>query len=173
MSKYILALDQGTTSSRSILFGRDGRAVGYGPAGVSADPAVARARRARSRGDLAIAAATGPQARSPRRRSRPPTSPRSASPTSARRPSSGRRRHGKPVANAIVWQSRISAPICERLKSRRARAAVPREDRPVARSVFLRHEDRAPARNTARPARSGPSGAKSCSARSIRSSSGG
>ena len=27
MSRYILALDQGTTSSRSILFGRDGRAV--------------------------------------------------------------------------------------------------------------------------------------------------
>ena len=27
MSKYVLALDQGTTSSRSILFGRDGRAV--------------------------------------------------------------------------------------------------------------------------------------------------
>jgi len=24
---------------------------------------------------------------------------------------------GKPVANAIVWQSRISAPICERLKA--------------------------------------------------------
>ena len=28
MSKYILALDQGTTSSRAIVFGRDGRAVG-------------------------------------------------------------------------------------------------------------------------------------------------
>ena len=27
MSQFILALDQGTTSSRSILFGRDGRAV--------------------------------------------------------------------------------------------------------------------------------------------------
>src|SRR5438552_16889977 len=27
MPQYILALDQGTTSSRSILFGRDGRAV--------------------------------------------------------------------------------------------------------------------------------------------------
>ena len=24
---------------------------------------------------------------------------------------------GKPVANAIVWQSRISAPVCERLKA--------------------------------------------------------
>ena len=24
---------------------------------------------------------------------------------------------GKPIANAIVWQSRISAPICERLKT--------------------------------------------------------
>ena len=27
MTKYILALDQGTTSSRAILFGHDGRAV--------------------------------------------------------------------------------------------------------------------------------------------------
>src|SRR5205814_9200010 len=27
------------------------------------------------------------------------------------------RQTGKPVANAIVWQSRVSAPICERLKA--------------------------------------------------------
>ena len=29
MQRYILALDQGTTSSRAILFGRDGSVAGY------------------------------------------------------------------------------------------------------------------------------------------------
>ena len=43
MQQYILALDQGTTSSRAIVFGRDGRAVAVGPAGVSADPPRCRA----------------------------------------------------------------------------------------------------------------------------------
>ncbi len=46
----------------------------------------------------------------------PPTSPRSASPTSARPSSSGTRRTGKPIHNAIVWQDRRTAPLCAKLK---------------------------------------------------------
>ncbi len=92
MSKFVLALDQGTTSSRAIVFDRSGKAVSSaqqefpqifpGPGHVEHDP----------EGDLVDAAA-----RPRRKRSRAPasarsTSPRSASPTSARRRCCGRRR---------------------------------------------------------------------------------
>ena len=92
MSRFVLALDQGTTSSRAIVFDRSGRVGRDGAAGVPADLSRSRARRARSRGDLVVAAADGAARRSRKRRHHaPPTSPRSASPTSARRRSSGRR----------------------------------------------------------------------------------
>ena len=42
MSRYVLALDQGTTSSRAIVFDRAGAVVLDGPAGVPAT--VSRAR---------------------------------------------------------------------------------------------------------------------------------
>jgi glycerol kinase len=35
--RFVLALDQGTTSSRAIVFDRSGKAVSRGPAGVPAD----------------------------------------------------------------------------------------------------------------------------------------
>ena len=46
--KYVLALDQGTTSSRAILFGRDGRAVAL-PAGTGAPQIAALRVRAHTR----------------------------------------------------------------------------------------------------------------------------
>ena len=64
VSRFILALDQGTTSSRAIVFRHDGAARLVGAAGVPADLPVARARRARSRGDLVVAAADGAARRS-------------------------------------------------------------------------------------------------------------
>src|SRR5437588_4664024 len=113
---YILALDQGTTSSRSILFGRDGRAVATAqqefpqilpsPGHVEHDPEAIwqtqldTARRALAEAKLTAAdvAAIGI------------TNQRETTVL-------WERATGKPVANAIVWQSRISAPICERLKA--------------------------------------------------------
>jgi glycerol kinase len=116
MSQYILALDQGTTSSRSILFGRDGRAVASAqqefpqilpsPGHVEHDPEaiwqsqLATARRVIEEAKLEAkdVAAIGI------------TNQRETTVL-------WERATGKPVANAIVWQSRISAPICERLKA--------------------------------------------------------
>src|SRR5437762_14143486 len=113
---YILALDQGTTSSRSILFGRDGRAVASAqqefpqilpsPGHVEHDPeAIWQSQLDTARRVLAEAKL-------------------SASDVAAIGITNQRettvlweRATGKPVANAIVWQSRISAPICERLKA--------------------------------------------------------
>ena len=116
MSKYILALDQGTTSSRAIVFGKDGRAVGSAqqefpqilptPGHVEHDPeAIWSSQLDSARKALAAAKCT-------------------AAAIAALGVTNQRetvvlweRDTGKPVANAIVWQSRISAPICERLKS--------------------------------------------------------
>ena len=56
MAKYVLALDQGTTSSRAILFNADGTIHTTAKPGVPPDLPIARPRRARSRGDLGLAA---------------------------------------------------------------------------------------------------------------------
>jgi glycerol kinase len=115
--KYVLALDQGTTSSRAILFGRDGRAVSSAqqefpqifpePGHVEHDPeaiwssqlAVARECLARAGAAPADVAAIGI------------TNQRETTVL-------WDRATGKPVANAIVWQSRVTAPICDALRAR-------------------------------------------------------
>jgi glycerol kinase len=115
-SQYILALDQGTTSSRAIVFGRDGREVAVaqqefpqilpGPGLVEHDPEaiwstqldVAREALARARlsaGDIAAIGITNQRETT----------------------ILWERSTGRPVANAIVWQSRVSAGICDRLKA--------------------------------------------------------
>ncbi len=113
--KYILALDQGTTSSRAIVFGKDGRAVSQaqqefpqifpGPAQVEHDPeAIWSSQIAVAREALERAGAT----------------PRdiAAIGIANQRETTvlWERATGKPVANAVVWQSRVSAGICDRLK---------------------------------------------------------
>src|SRR3954470_10643614 len=113
---FVLALDQGTTSSRSILFGRDGRAVASAqqefpqilpsPGHVEHDPeaiwqsqlGTARAVLDKAKAAAADIAAIGI------------TNQRETTVL-------WEKATGKPVANAIVWQSRISAPVCERLKT--------------------------------------------------------
>jgi glycerol kinase len=114
--KLILALDQGTTSSRAILFGHDGRAAGVAqqefpqlypkPGHVEHDPEaiwssqlqVARQCLQQADASAADVAAIGI------------TNQRETTVL-------WDRDSGKPVANAIVWQSRVSAPICDALKA--------------------------------------------------------
>ena len=111
----ILALDQGTTSSRAIAFGRDGRPVASAqqpfeqtfpsPGHVTHDPeaiwgsqlAVAREVVERVGGPERIAALGI-------------TNQRETTIV-------WDRATGAPVADAIVWQSRITAPACERLRA--------------------------------------------------------
>jgi glycerol kinase len=114
-AKYVLALDQGTTSSRAIVFDRQGTIVGLAqqefpqilpaPGIVEHDPeaiwssqlAVAREALAKARIEATDLAALGV--------------------TNQRETTILWDRHtGRPVHNAIVWQSRVSAPICERLR---------------------------------------------------------
>lgn len=116
MSKYILGLDQGTTSSRAIVFGHDGRIVSSAqqefeqilpqPGHVEHDPlAIWNSQLAVGRQALASAgllahdiAAVGV------------TNQRETTIL-------WERDTGRPVANAVVWQSRVSAPICDQLKA--------------------------------------------------------
>lgn len=114
MTKYILALDQGTTSSRAILFGRDGRMAAVAqqefaqilpaPGEVEHDPeaiwdsqlAVARQVLADAQVDSDAIAAIGV------------TNQRETTVL-------WDKSTGRPVANAIVWQSRVSSAICDQL----------------------------------------------------------
>jgi glycerol kinase len=125
----ILALDQGTTSSRAIAFGRDGRPVAIAqqpfeqqfpsPGHVTHDPeaiwssqlAVAQSvvRDVGGAGRIAAIGVTN-------QRETTIVWDRST---------------GVPIADAIVWQSRITAPACERLRAAgheplfRARTGLP------------------------------------------------
>ena len=116
MSRYVLALDQGTTSSRAIVFDRGGRAVAAAqqeypqifpqPGHVEHDPEdiwrtqlqTARDAMARAGAAAADIAAIGV------------TNQRETTVL-------WDRVTGAPVANAIVWQSRVTAGLCDRLKA--------------------------------------------------------
>ncbi len=116
MPKYILALDQGTTSSRAILFDQSGNIVQIAqqefpqifprPGWVEHDPeaiwqsqlrtvrqALAQARI--SPGDIAALGITNQRETTV----------------------VWERKTGKPIANAIVWQCRRTAAICDKLKA--------------------------------------------------------
>lgn len=116
MQNYILALDQGTTSSRAILFDRAGRIVASAqqelpqilprPGEVEHDPeAIWDGQLTTARQALAHAG-VGPEAVA------------AIGITNQRETTIiWDRDTGKPVHHAIVWQSRVSAPICEQLRS--------------------------------------------------------
>ena len=171
---FVLALDQGTTSSRAIVFGRDGRVGRHGPAGVPADLPGPGPRRARSGGDLAIAAADRASEAIAQAPASAPRDIAAIGVTNQRETTVlWEKATGKPVANAIVWQSRITAPICDRLKAAGHEPTFREKTGLVRRRVFLRHEDQAPARHRSTACARAPSAARSCSAPSTRSSSGG
>ncbi|MDZ4818361.1 MAG: glycerol kinase GlpK [Planctomycetota bacterium] len=115
MDQYILALDQGTTSSRAIVFNHSGHIVSCdqqefpqilpSPGIVEHDPeaiwtsqlTVARQAIAKAKLSASDIAAVGI------------TNQRETTIL-------WERDMGRPVTNAIVWQSRLTAPICNELK---------------------------------------------------------
>ncbi|MDA0835958.1 MAG: glycerol kinase GlpK [Planctomycetota bacterium] len=112
--QHVLSLDQGTTSSRAIVFDRQGRVVAQAqqeypqiypqPGHVEHDPeAIWSSQLGVARQALKIAR-LGP-------------GEIAAIGVSNQRETTilWDRDSGKPVANAIVWQSRITTPLCERL----------------------------------------------------------
>ncbi len=115
MKRYILALDQGTTSSRTIVFDKNGAIVSkaqyeftqfYPKAGwVEHDPLEILDTQLRS---VAEAVALG---------GIDPSEIAAIGVTNQRETTVVWDKHsGKPVFNAIVWQCRRTAPLCEKLK---------------------------------------------------------
>jgi glycerol kinase len=113
--QYILALDQGTTSSRAILFDRSANIVAMAqqefeqiypaPGEVEHDPEAIWTSQLAVAHEAMRRAKIGPEAIA------------AIGITNQRETAIlWERATGKPVANAIVWQSRVSAPVCERLK---------------------------------------------------------
>ncbi|MCY2968984.1 MAG: glycerol kinase GlpK [Planctomycetota bacterium] len=116
MSQFILALDQGTTSSRAIVFGRDGRSRGVAqrefpqiypqPGHVEHDPLeIWNSQFQCSVEALAAAGARSDQI--------------AAIGIANQRETTilWDRVTGLPIANAVVWQSRVTEPICRKLKA--------------------------------------------------------
>ncbi|GAC1350288.1 MAG: glycerol kinase GlpK [Ktedonobacteraceae bacterium] len=117
MAKYVLALDQGTTSSRAMLFDHNGSIVSVAqqefpqifpsPGLVEHDPEAIWSSQ------LAVAQETIQKAGA------------SASDIAALGITNQRettlvwdKATGKPLCNAIVWQSRLTVPICDDLKKK-------------------------------------------------------
>ncbi|MEW6548835.1 MAG: glycerol kinase GlpK [Spirochaetota bacterium] len=121
--QYILALDQGTTSSRAILFNRDGIVIGmkqipFGqifpkPGWVEHDPEEIWASQLESaRGAIAAAQIEADQILA-------------IGITNQRETTVvWEKETGRPVYNAIVWQCRRSAGICDELRAHGAQAMV-------------------------------------------------
>jgi len=116
MTQFVLALDQGTTSSRAIVFDRSGKAVSTaqqefpqifpGPGHVEHDPEAIWATQLQTAKDaLSKAGLTAADIAAIGVTNQRETTVLWDKAT------------GKPIANAIVWQSRVTAPICDRLKA--------------------------------------------------------
>ena len=116
MTRYILALDQGTTSSRAIVFSHDGKGIAVeqkefpqilpSPGHVEHDPEdiwnsqLEVAKNVLSKNNISADQIAGIGITNQRETT-----------------VLWDRDTGKPIDNAIVWQSRITAPICEQLKA--------------------------------------------------------
>ena len=112
---YILALDQGTTSSRAIVFDHDGAIVAVGQQEFQQIFPAARLGRARP-GEIwatQIAVATEALGRAQLR----PRDIAAIGITNQRETTVvWDRETGEPIYNAIVWQDRRTADFCDRLK---------------------------------------------------------
>ena len=114
---YILAIDQGTTGSTALLFDKDGRVVSSAyrevkqiypqPGWVEQDPkellqsSITVARESLEKAEVTLSQI------------------KSLGITNQRETTIVWDRHtGEPVANAIVWQCRRTAPLCEELKQK-------------------------------------------------------
>ena len=117
MPDFVGAVDQGTTSTRFMIFDHGGNEVARHQLEHEQILPQAGLGGARPGGDLgahrASVIAYGARARPT---CRPPTSPRSGSPTSARPPWCGTSKTGRPYYNAIVWQDTRTDQIASKLE---------------------------------------------------------
>lgn len=117
MKKYILAIDEGTTSARSILFDQKGNIVGIAqkeftqiypqPGFVEQNPVEIYASQYATMTEVILGSGISPDEIA------------AIGITNQRETTvCWEKSTGKPVYNAIVWQCRRTAPFCEELKAR-------------------------------------------------------
>ncbi len=140
MGGYVLAIDQGTTSTPGDRLRRRHEGRRHGPEGIHADLSALRLGRARSGGNLG-------SRRLDRQAWRCEKAEIEATDIAALGITNQRetvvvweRETGKPIHNAIVWQDRRTASYCDKLKQQDLEKTLHQEDRPAARSLFLRHQ---------------------------------
>ena len=141
MADFVGAVDQGTTSTRFMIFDHGGNEVARAPARARPDPAAGRLGRAQPRGDLGAHQRGHRDRAAPRRTCRPRTWPRSASPTSARPPWCGTSSTGRPYYNAIVWQDTRTDRIASALERDGRGRCHPAQGRPAPGDLLLRRQD--------------------------------
>ena len=146
MSGYILAIDQGTTSTRAIVFDGAMKVVGVGPEGIHPALSGIRLGRARSRRrsgqsvvcDLQGGAEDGRARGRRHRRDR------------HHQPARDRRHLGQGDRQADPQRHRLAGPphraALRKAEEARAGEEIHAKDRAAARSLFLRHQDRLAAR---------------------------
>ena len=116
MPRYILALDQGTTSSRAIVFGHDGRPVAT--AQKEFEQLFPKSGHVEHRPEDIWSSQVGVAAEALARARVAAADIEAIGITNQRETTIlWERDTGKPVANAIVWQSRVTADTCDRLKA--------------------------------------------------------
>ena len=157
MAAHLLAIDQGTTSTRSIVFDtelnpvataqQEFRQIYPAPGHVEHDPeeiwssVLATAKNAMAKAGLAAKDIAGIGITNQRETV-----------------IVWDRATGKPLHNAIVWQDRRTAALCKLAQGATTRAPDLGAHRLAARSVFLRNQDRLDPRSCRRRARGGEGG---------------
>ncbi|HEU5381722.1 MAG TPA: glycerol kinase GlpK [Ktedonobacteraceae bacterium] len=115
--RFVLSLDQGTTSSRAILFDRDGNVASLAQQEF---PQIYPAPGLVEHDPEAIWSSQLEVARVAMRQAGISATDISAIGITNQRETTlvWEKQTGRPVHNAIVWQSRLTAPICDELKAR-------------------------------------------------------
>ena len=163
MNEYILSIDQGTTSSRAMLFDSDGRACFTAQREFTQhfprDGWVEHDAEEIWSTTLGVVGEALEKAKADSR-------PVAAIGITNQRETTvvWDRASGKPVYNAIVWQDRRTAEYCERLRGRITKPRLRAKHRAAARPLLLRHQDRLDTRQRGRARANAPSAANSRSA---------
>ena len=148
--KYLLALDQGTTSSRALVINESGKVVAVAqkeftqifpqPGWVEHDPNEIWSSQ------IGVAAeALGRAGISAKRRGR-----RSALPINVRPTVVWDRKTSEPIHNAIVWQDRRTAGICDKMKADGLEVHVHRKVRSRHRCLLFGNQSSMAARQCSR-----------------------
>ena len=153
MAKYAAALDQGTTSTRCMIFDHGGQVVSRRAEGARADLSQAGLGRARRRRRSGRARRRSSTRRSTRPARAPTTSPALGITNQRETTVVWDRNTGEPVHNALVWQDTRTDKLVDELLARRRPGPLPRAGRPAAGDLLLRAEGPLDARQRRRRAR--------------------